>query len=157
MYSYKMDSITPVNNKPANMGKPWLDDETLQLLKNVRSRKAISDIADDHKRTEGGILSRLRSMAVDYHNEGRSIEVIEKFTGLSRDNIMEAIERRNISERIRERKIKEKEGTKVLSSKKVYTQASISTFAEKEPTMKDIMNTLKDIQSKLATIISKQS
>lgn len=129
---------------PPNMGKPWLDDDTLQLLQNVRKKKSLSDIAREHGRTEGGITARLRQIAFDYHKEGRSIEVIEKFTGLSRDDINELIEKRTIGDIIRERKRaakQAKEAVKPDNTDKV--------------TMKDLMNALKGIDEKLTMLLER--
>jgi hypothetical protein len=67
---------------PANMGKPWLDDEILQLLQNIRKKKPIKEIAEQHQRTVGSITSRLRGLAADYHAEGRPIEDIMRFSGM---------------------------------------------------------------------------
>jgi hypothetical protein len=132
---------------PANMGKAWLDDELLQLLQNVRKKKTHQEIAAEHQRTVGGITSRLREIAVDYHAEGRSMESIMKFTGLPEDIIKEAIKKKEIGQRIREQKKKEKE--KAAAEAKPYVQTKISSFTEPEPTMKEVMVALKDIQMKL--------
>jgi hypothetical protein len=139
---------------PANMGKAWLDDELLQLLQNVRKKKTHQEIAAEHQRTVGGITSRLREIAVDYHNEGRSMESIQKFTGLDKEVIEDAIKRREISERIREQKKKEKA---VQPASKPYIQQKITSFTEAEPTMKELMVILKDIQMKVDFLIERPS
>jgi hypothetical protein len=43
------------------MGKPWKEEEISQLLSEV-GKKTISEIAEIHKRTAGGIRSRLRDL-----------------------------------------------------------------------------------------------
>ena len=139
---------------PANMGKAWLDDELLQLLQNVRKKKTHQEIAAEHQRTVGGITSRLREIAVDYHNEGRSMESIQKFTGLDKEVIEDAIKRREISERIREQKKKEKA---VQPASKPYIQQKITSFTEAEPTIKELMVILKDIQMKVDFLIERPS
>ena len=131
---------------PPNMGKPWFDDDTLKLLQNVRKKKTLSEIAEDHGRTEGGITARLRHIAFDYHKEGRSIEVIEKFTGLSKEDINDLIQKRNFADTIRERKKAEKE------SKKPVKQENVENV-----TMKDLINTLKSIDQKLTILLERSA
>lgn len=75
------------------MGQPWDDSETLQLLKEIQEKQAISEIAKGHERTEGGIASRLRTLAWEYHSEGRSLEEIMKFTGLRKSAIQRVIKK----------------------------------------------------------------
>lgn len=122
-----------------NRGKAWLDDEILQLLQNIRKKKTIAAIAAEHRRTMGSITSRLRVLAADYHNEGRSIEEIMKFTGLTKFEVNNAIEGRRISEE--NHSLRKKKG-----ADKAYS------FIEAEPTMKDLMVVLKDIQAKLTLL-----
>ena len=129
---------------PSNMGKPWLDDEVLQLLQNVRKKKAISDIAQEHGRTEGGIRGRLKQLAFDYYKEGRTIEVIEKFTGLSKEDIESTIESRKIGDIIRERKRAAKEAN-----------AAVKQENTDKVTMKDLMNALKSIDEKLTMLLDR--
>jgi predicted transcriptional regulator len=132
------------SNYPSNMGKPWLDDEVLQLLQNIRKKKAISDIAQEHGRTEGGIRGRLKQLAFDYYKEGRTIEVIEKFTGLSKEHIESTIESRKIGDIIRERKRAAKEAN-----------ATVKPENTDKVTMKDLMNALKSIDEKLTMLLDR--
>jgi len=151
------DEDNIINEKqkyPANMGKAWLDDELLQLLQNVRKKKTHQEIAAEHQRTVGGITSRLREIAADYHNEGRSIETIMKFTGLAEESIKDAIQRRKNGEKMSERKKQERT---VQSISKPYVQQKITSFTQAEPTMKELMVILKDIQMKLDFLLDRPS
>jgi hypothetical protein len=139
---------------PANMGKAWSDDQILQLLQGVRKKKSMEEIAEEHKRTVGGIKSRLRQLATEYHTEGRSMEQIVKFTGLTAEEITDAVERRRLGQLLRERRVKEKAAAKEPQS---YRQSRITSFTEAEPTMKDLMGILKDIQQKLTTILERDT
>ena len=121
--------VTPVSNAlPVNRGKPWLDNETRKLLQNIKNKKSIDEIAAEHGRTTGGITSRLRQLASDYNNEGRSIEDIQKFTGLTKEVIEHAIRCREISHTILERKRKEKRIALAESASKPYIQQKITSF-----------------------------
>ena len=143
---------------PANMGKAWSDDEVLQLLQGIRKKKTMEEIAEEHGRTVGGISSRLRQIATDYHNEGRPIEQIQKFTGLTTEQIQDAIERRKVGEMLRERRAKEKAAAKQIDSvSKPQKQTSIKSFTEAQPTIKDLMEILKDVQQKLTMILERNA
>ena len=58
--------------KFANLGKAWADEEVVQLLTEIQKNLTHAEIAEIHKRTTGSILSRLKSIAADYHfNDNR--------------------------------------------------------------------------------------
>ncbi len=79
---------------PSNIGKPWSEEEIIQLLKEVQKKIPIDEIAILHKRTYGGIHARLKHLAIEYHyNDKRPIEQIMKFTGLSEVDIKDSIRR----------------------------------------------------------------
>lgn len=81
--------------KFANLGKSWTDEEIVQLLTEIRKNLTHAEIAEIHKRSTGSILSRLKSIAADYHfNDNRPIEQIMKYTGLSERGVQEAIVKR---------------------------------------------------------------
>ena len=81
--------------KFANLGKPWADEEVVQLLTEIQKNLTHAEIAEIHKRSIGSILSRIKSIAADYHfNDNRPIEQIMKYTGLSKRAVQEAIVKR---------------------------------------------------------------
>lgn len=81
--------------KFANLGKPWADEEVVQLLTEIQKNLTHAEIAEIHKRSAGSVLQRLKSIAADYHfNDNRPIEQIMKYTGLSQRQIQEAIVKR---------------------------------------------------------------
>jgi len=79
---------------PERLGEVWTDAEIMQLLISIRKKKWIKDIAAEHQRTTGGINAQRKKMAAQYwFNDNRSIEDIEKFTGLSKTQIERTIKR----------------------------------------------------------------
>jgi hypothetical protein len=79
---------------PAKMGKPWAEEEVVQLLASIKKQKTIEDIAIEQQRTVGGINAQLKRMAAEYYmNDGRTIEEIGKFTGLTSQQINDAIKK----------------------------------------------------------------
>jgi hypothetical protein len=121
---------------PARLGKPWKEDEILKLLNSIKEKKSIETIAAEHERTVGGINSYRKKLAVDYHfNDQRPMEQIERFTGLTREEIEEAIQRHA------------SKPSKKAKNQEVEEQAG--------PTMTEVMAALKDIQGKLNYLLDK--
>ena len=81
--------------KYANIGKSWKDDEVAQLLGEIQKKLSLDQISEIHKRSVGGIRSRLREIAADYYfNDERPIDEIKRYTGLTVEDISDAISRR---------------------------------------------------------------
>lgn len=131
---------------PSRMGQPWKEDEIVKLLTSIQKKKSIEEIAKEHGRTEGGINSYITKLAVDYHlNDKRSMEEIQRFTGLTKEQIEDAIKKREFKDAVK--KSCEPAEQKVVKKKKA---------AEREvPTMLEVVSLLKDIQSKLNTLLEK--
>ena len=123
---------------PARMGKKWDDAEVLKLLKSIQKKKSISDIAIEHERTIGGINSERRKLAADYwFNDKRPVEEIIKFTGLTKNEIEEAIRKRDANNEFKQ------------------TKKAIEELLEPPSDMKEVITILKDIQSKLTILMDK--
>lgn len=125
---------------PSRLGQPWKEDEVVKLLTSIQKKKSIGEIAKEHDRTEGGINSYIRKLAVDYHiNDKRPMEEIQRFTGLSKEQIEDAIKKREFKDAVKKSKV---------DKKKKATE-------EELPTMLEIVSLLKDIQGKLNTLLEK--
>ena len=80
---------------PSRNGARWNEDETRELLNNIRKKKTIVEIAAAHERTTTSISSRLIEVAADFHFfDARPLEEIMKYTGLTHKQVVNAIERR---------------------------------------------------------------
>lgn len=87
---------------PSRIGQPWKDEEIEKLLRNIQKKKTMEEIAKEHERTIGGIYSRIREIAADYHfNDNRPIEEIQKYTGITKEEIEDAIKRRKFNEALK--------------------------------------------------------
>ena len=74
---------------PSRMGKPWNKVEDTDLLKEIKEGVTIKAIAEKHQRTEGGIISHLKMIAVkSYIVDKEPVEIISKETGLTAEEIM---------------------------------------------------------------------
>ncbi len=78
---------------PKRYGMPWDEDETQQLLIEIARKKSYEEIAETHERTLGGILACLKRIVCQYHDEGKSIEKIMKYTGFSEKRIEKIIKK----------------------------------------------------------------
>jgi hypothetical protein len=110
---------------PLRIGQRWTEEEVNKLLKNVARKKTISEIANIHERTEGGIIGKLCDLAADYFiYENREIKEIQRFTGLSEEMILESI-----------------------NKKRAKKHSSIEKHSE--PSLREMMGLMLDIQKKV--------
>lgn len=150
-----------MSEAPARVGKAWSEEEVVQLLQNIRKKKGVDEIAKIHERTEGAIRSRLRELAADYHfNDNRSMEEIQKFTGLSVESINDAIQRRKNRIAMQENRQlnRVKKETVAVPIKPIVNTVSKYDFIDVphtagEPTMREMMAVMLDVQRKLTTIL----
>jgi hypothetical protein len=90
---------------PSRNGARWNEDETRQLLTNIRKKKTIAEIATIHERTTTSISNRLIEVAADYHFfDARSTEDIMRYTGLTHKQVVNAIERRKAKMMVAEKR-----------------------------------------------------
>ncbi len=52
------------SSMPANVGKPWSEDENNALITEFHSGRALTDIASLHQRTQAGIQARLEKLGL---------------------------------------------------------------------------------------------
>lgn len=125
-------------------GKPWSNDEQNQLLKEIQKKIPIEMIAELHGRTNGGITSRLREIAANYYfNNNLQVPEIQKYTGLTFDEISDAIARREVQKQVKEQKQKQKEITNGKEKEKKVISPKI---VEEVSDTKEIISLLKDIK-----------
>jgi hypothetical protein len=128
---------------PQRQGKPWLDDEVLELLKGVQKKKTTAELAEAHQRTPGGIRTRLRQLAADYYfNENQPIEKIAKFTGLDVETISDAISKRQYQMDLQEKKQQAAINTKPVTS---YFKAEEPTPEPKKEGMISLLTEIRDL------------
>lgn len=128
---------------PSRMGQAWTEEETLELLKEVRRSETHEEIAKKHERTLGAIIAKLRGLAADYHYyENRPIEQISKITGLDKDDILLCIERRNIQNRNKEKKQLTNKVNKIQIIEPKPTETVISVLKD----IRDLMREYIELQ-----------
>jgi len=148
MYS-KLVEETP-GKYPTNMGKAWLDDEVIRLLKSVKAKKTHKDIAEEHGRTLGSIVAKLKGIAADYYfGDKRSLDDIQRFTGLDKETISDAISKREWQNSVKEGKGKAKARESTVN---VSVKAGEPTIAEVYELLKDIQKDFKILVEKIETM-----
>jgi hypothetical protein len=120
---------------PARMGMAWTKDEVTDLLSAVKNGDSIETIAHHHERTVGSIRARLLYIATDMHNTSKkSLEEIQLTTGLTGEQIKDAIEKRQ----------------EIAKEKTSPRKTSRS-----EPTMSEVVAMISDIQITVHKILTK--
>ena len=80
--------------KTENQGNRWSAEEEAKLLEELAADKSIDDIADEHKRTEGGIRSRITQIACNRIEAGESMELVIQATKMTEKQILESVNKR---------------------------------------------------------------
>lgn len=131
----------------ANLGKSWKEEEIVQLLSNVQKRLTHGEIAENHGRTVGSITSKLKGIAADYYfNDERPIDEIKKYTGLSVEDISDAISKRQyeMDNKKPSKKAQVKASPSPIVAEPVETKGA--TKDDFYHTIKELLTVAKDIQ-----------
>jgi cobalamin biosynthesis Mg chelatase CobN len=146
----------PIPAGMENMGKAWKDEELIQLLKEVKSQMPHEEIAKAHKRTVGGIVSRLRSLASDYYlNDSKTINEIMVITGLPKDDIIDAINRREYRDELKAEKTKNKV-KKTVSEEEILSK-TLKPKQKESSELQEILILLKSIEARVCKYIQEKS
>jgi hypothetical protein len=122
---------------PKRLGQPWKEGEIKRLLCSIQQKKSVEEIAEEHQRTVSGIQCYIKKLAVEYHvNRNMPMEEIQHFTGLTKEQIEDAIQKQE-----------QKDAVKKMGA--------TEPKKPKEPTMAEMALLLKDIQAKLATLLER--
>lgn len=132
-----------------NVGKQWKDEDIVKLLSNVQKGLTHSQIAESHGRTVGSITSKLKGIAADYYfNDERPIDEIKKYTGLSIEDISDAISKRQyeMDNKKPSKKAQVKAAATVSPVAAVAMETKGATKDDFYHTMVELLSTAKDIQ-----------
>lgn len=66
------------SSEKKNYGAPWTKEEEDKLLQEINENKTVDQISKDHKRSVGGILGKISTIAKKMHDNGKSRQDIEK-------------------------------------------------------------------------------
>jgi hypothetical protein len=129
----------------ANIGKSWKDEEIVKLLANVQKGLTHPQIAENHARTVGSISSKLKGIAADYYfNDERPIDEIKKYTGLSVEDITDAISKRQYE--MDNKKPSKRDQAKAEVKPAHPVELKGATKEDFYTTIKELLTVAKDIQ-----------
>ena len=89
-----LKSQNPEVKYPQNMGQKWTDKEEEELLQQIKENMDIENISVIHKRTVGGIISRLGEIAYKMYLKKSNIRDIIEKTKLDENYIRQIIDKR---------------------------------------------------------------
>ena len=118
----------PTNEIPQSKGQKWTIEEETQLLEELDKGLDNDSIAKIHKRTIGGITSRIRGVAYKMYIDNNSIEDISNKTKLDEIQILDIFERQQYKLRQKEEKKEEKEPIKKYNYVKKEEKESITKY-----------------------------
>lgn len=131
------------NPDTCRAGNIWTKDEQQMLLTHIENNISISDIAKQHKRTEGGILSRITEISINMiEKEGKNIDEVSEYMRIDKNTLLEKIQRIQ-NKRNKREKIKNTEKTDI-------TNKSDNSYKKNK-----ILDVLIDIRDSLFRIESK--
>ena len=108
----------PTNVVTQSKGQKWTIEEETQLLEELDKGLDNDSIAKIHKRTIGGITSRIRGVAYKMYIDNNSIEDISNKTKLDEIQILDIFERQQY-------KLRQKEETKVEKNDYIKLQNDV--------------------------------
>lgn len=95
-----IQKMNPGKEYPANLGAIWTAEEDKTLLEEIENGYDFETIADNHKRTVGGIYARRKEIAFKMYCSCMSMDEIIRKTKLTREDINLVVDKkRNSSER----------------------------------------------------------
>jgi len=89
-----LKSQNPEVKYPQNMGQKWTDKEEEELLQQIKENMDIENISVIHKRTVGGITSRLGEIAYKMYLKKSNIHDIIEKTKLDENYIRQIIDKK---------------------------------------------------------------
>ena len=156
-YEYAMSTFYG-KQKPEgleNMGTAWYEQEIQGLLDEIKQGLSVDNIAKAHKRTNGGIRSRLRIIAYDKYKANMAINDIVTLTRLSKDDIIDTINRREYAQEKKAEKSKKQE-TLVIASESDVLSKNLKPKTELSE-LHEILKTLKSLEARVAEYIKERS
>jgi hypothetical protein len=153
-----------VSTLPTRRSSRWDNVELEKLLDEIKAKKTLKEIAVAHERTTTSISGKLAELAADYHFfDQRPFDEISAITGLTHKQIVNAVERRKAKIMVNERQKTnvdapvalppaEEKPMNISPQLNPLPILTLTAIEENEPTLKDIMDVLKNIQKKVEVL-----
>jgi len=140
------------NEETSRCGKKWLQEEDEELMKEVIDKKSYEEIALNHKRTIGGIKSRVICLIIylQYKNECKTIEELSLEYNIDIDLVLKYINKIKIKEYNNESHILNYINKMKIKDTEIKTNVNIEILYDKIILLE---NKMLSIEKKLDTII----
>lgn len=134
------------NEETSNAGNKWLSEEDEKLVKEITNKKTFEEIAFEHKRTIGGIKSRVISQILypKYKNDNIGLdelsseyniekELVEKYINKIETNnaIRKSVEQNNSDSKDKSGETRPKTNRKLLFEKITSLETKMLTIEQK--------------------------
>lgn len=128
------ENIRKMKEQPETsaVGNKWTSEEEARLVDSLRNGRNIDDISKEHKRTPGGIKSRMRKIAVNMiESEGKSIEEVCAELHMIPEDIVDAQNKRAVANKRTMSKLKPETELEILNDiRKILIRIESKLFEE---------------------------
>ena len=139
------------NEETSRIGAKWSNEEVEELMKELIDKKSYEEIALNHKRTIGGIKSRVICLILylQYKDKSKTIEELSLEYNIEYDLVLKYINKMKIKDS-NESTILKYIDKKEIKDSEIKTKVSIEILYEK---IISLENKMLSIEQKLDTII----
>ena len=139
------------NEETSRIGKKWSNEEDEELMKELIDKKSYEEIALNHKRTIGGIKSRVICLILylQYKDKSKTIEELSLENNIENDLVLKYINKMKIKDS-NESTIVKYIDKKEIKDSEIKTRVNIEILYEK---IISLENKMLSIEQKLDTII----
>ena len=139
------------NEETSRIGAKWSNEEVEELMKELIDKKSYEEIALNHKRTIGGIKSRVICLILylQYKDKSKTIEELSLEYNIENDLVLKYINKMKIKDS-NESTILKYIDKKEIKDSEIKTRVNIEILYEK---IISLENKMLSIEQKLDTII----
>jgi len=139
------------NEETSRIGKKWSNEEDEELMKELIDKKSYEEIALNHKRTIGGIKSRVICLILylQYKDKSKTIEELSLEYNIENDLVLKYINKMKIKDS-NESTIVKYIDKKEIKDSEIKTKVNIEILYDK---IVSLENKMLSIEQKLDTII----
>jgi hypothetical protein len=139
------------NEETSRIGAKWSNEEVEELMKELIDKKSYEEIALNHKRTIGGIKSRVICLILylQYKDKSKTIEELSLEYNIENDLVLKYINKMKIKDS-NESTIVKYIDKKEIKDSEIKTRVNIEILYEK---IISLENKMLSIEQKLDTII----
>lgn len=130
---------------PERVGKKWEPEEETYMLRRIGEGANYITIASECKRMVGGIRSHVRVVACRLMSEGTPIEKVADITGLTVDDITEAMHLRDVAKQMKE--------SKPAPSRPRLKQSTLPTFIANQSQQETLLSVAMEIRDLLRQLV----